>query len=146
LSDDRADDAAQQVFVVVSRKLDTIAVGSERAFLLRTAMHVASDIRRSAAFRREVADPDPAGALESALETDRLVEQFRARKLLDRVLEAIDFDLRTVLVLFEIEEMTVREIATALEIPYGTVGSRLRRAREKFQSIVAKLQQQGDLP
>jgi DNA-directed RNA polymerase specialized sigma24 family protein len=34
---------------------------------------------------------------------------------------------------FELEELEIPEIAAALEIPIGTVGSRLRRAREKFQ-------------
>jgi RNA polymerase sigma-70 factor (ECF subfamily) len=139
LSEDRADDAAQQVFLVLSRRLDDVSPGSERAFLLRTAMHVASDVRRSAGFRREVSDPDPAGELPSTLETDGLVEQRRARELLDRALDAIEFDLRTVFVLYEVEEMTVGEIADLLAIPYGTVGSRLRRAREKFHAAVARI-------
>jgi RNA polymerase sigma-70 factor (ECF subfamily) len=42
-------------------------------------------------------------------------------------------DLRTVLVLFELEEMETTEIAELLGIPLGTVASRLRRAREKFE-------------
>jgi RNA polymerase sigma-70 factor (ECF subfamily) len=49
-------------------------------------------------------------------------------------------------VLFEIEEMTIREIAALLGIPYGTVSSRLRRARERFQEIVAQLQGRGGPP
>src|SRR5438105_15553391 len=63
LSDDRADDAAQQVFIIASRKLAAIRPENERSFLFGTAMRVASDIRRSAVNRREVAHPDPAADL-----------------------------------------------------------------------------------
>jgi RNA polymerase sigma-70 factor (ECF subfamily) len=147
LSDDRADDAAQQVFVVASRRLGSIMLGSEKSFLLRTAMRVASDVRRSASYRREVAHADPAADIEGGLRPDDLLDQRRARALLDRVLDAMDFDLRSVLVLFEIEEMTTAEIAVLLEIPYGTVASRLRRAREQFQAKLARLRlHQGDAP
>jgi RNA polymerase sigma-70 factor (ECF subfamily) len=147
LSDDRADDAAQQVFVVAARRLGSIMLGSEKSFLLRTAMRVASDVRRSASYRREVAYADPAASLESGMRPDDLLDQWRARALLDRVLHAMDLDLRSVFVLFEIEEMTTAEIAVLLEIPYGTVASRLRRAREQFQAKLARLRpHQGDGP
>ncbi|HTJ46804.1 MAG TPA: sigma factor, partial [Kofleriaceae bacterium] len=63
------DDAAQEVFVVASRKLREIEAGKERAFLFGTAVRVASDARRSARRRGdkvsddaapETADPAPA--------------------------------------------------------------------------------------
>src|SRR5687768_3213399 len=49
-----ADDGAQQVFIVASRKLDRIAAGSERPFLVGVALRVASDARRSGARAREL--------------------------------------------------------------------------------------------
>ncbi len=48
-------------------------------------------------------------------------------------------EMRAVFVLFELEEMPSTEIAEVLAIPIGTVASRLRRAREEFQRIVARL-------
>jgi len=143
LNDDHADDAAQQVFVVASRRLDSIQLGSERSFLFGTAMRVASDIRRSAAYRREVAHPDPAAELEGGHRPDELVDQLRARVLLDTVLDAMDLELRAVFVLFEVEEMTTTEIAELLEIPHGTVASRLRRARQDFQSRIERMRRGG---
>jgi RNA polymerase sigma-70 factor, ECF subfamily len=138
LSDDRADDAAQQVFVVAARKLSSINPGSERSFLFGTALRVASDLRRSASYRREVPCEDAGLDLESELRTDDLVDRHRARALLDAMLEAMDLELRTVFVLFEIEEMTTGEISDVLGIPHGTVASRLRRAREEFRARVAR--------
>lgn len=140
LDDDRADDAAAQVFIVASRKLDAIQIGSERSFLFGTAMRVASDVRRSAAYRREIPHADPGVDLEGGVRPDEVLEQSRARALLDATLDAMDIDLRSVLVLFELEEMTLTEIAAFLEVPRGTAASRLRRAREEFAITLEKLQ------
>jgi RNA polymerase sigma-70 factor (ECF subfamily) len=139
LNDDRADDAAQQVFMIASRKLDAIQIGSERSFLFGTAMRVASDIRRSAPYRREIAHADVGLDLEGGARPDELLDQRRARDLLDRVLDEMEADVRMVFVLFEIEEMTTSEIASLLGIAHGTVASRLRRAREEFDSRVKRL-------
>lgn len=140
LSDDRADDAAQQVFIIASRKLDMIRPESERSFLFGTAMRVASDLRRSAVSRREIAHADPAGDLaDTSTSPDELIDQRRARETLDAVLDAMDEDLRAVFMLFELEEMPTAEIATLLAIPPGTVASRLRRAREDFEVQVARI-------
>jgi RNA polymerase sigma-70 factor, ECF subfamily len=139
LSEDRADDAAQQVFMIASRKLDAIKEGSERSFLFGTAMRVASDIRKSAPVRREVVREDVGVELEGGARPDDLLEQRQAREMLDKVLDAMDLDLRAVFVLFELEEMSTNEIASLLSIPHGTVASRLRRAREDFERSVRKL-------
>jgi RNA polymerase sigma-70 factor (ECF subfamily) len=55
------------------------------------------------------------------------------------VLDALPFELRTVLMLSEGDGMTMLEIASLLEIPPGTVASRLRRARQLFEDKVEKL-------
>jgi RNA polymerase sigma-70 factor (ECF subfamily) len=47
--------------------------------------------------------------------------------------------LRAVFVLFELEEMTLVEIATMSDTPLGTVASRLRRARQAFSKAVRRL-------
>jgi RNA polymerase sigma-70 factor (ECF subfamily) len=139
LSEDRADDAAQQVFMIASRKLDAIKEGSERSFLYGTAMRVASDIRKSAPVRREIAHEDVGIDVDSGARPDDLLEQRRARELLDKVLDAMELDLRAVFVLYEIEEMSTAEIASLLSSPHGTAASRLRRAREDFERGLRKL-------
>jgi RNA polymerase sigma-70 factor (ECF subfamily) len=60
--------------------------------------------------------------------------------MLDRVLGQMEVDLRTVFVLHEFEELNMSEIAGVLEIPRGTVASRLRRARQEFRERVIALQ------
>jgi RNA polymerase sigma-70 factor (ECF subfamily) len=63
-----------------------------------------------------------------------LSDQNQALRILDRALATMDIDLRAVFVLYEVEELTMSEIAVALQIPAGTVASRLRRARTDFLS------------
>ena len=133
------DDCAQQVFWVAARKLDLIAEGSERAFLFSTAMRVAADARRSRSRRREVHEDDAAEPLDPGPDPEQLADRRRARAVLDEVLDALPMELRAPFVLFELEEMPTAEIAAVLDLPPGTVASRLRRAREEFQSIVARL-------
>ena len=100
-----AEDGAQQVFCVVARKLADIAPGAEVSFLFATASRVASDARR-AVRRRPVASEGDVDLLELPLPSiEELVDQRRARETLDQVLAAMPEDLRTMLVLFEIEEL-----------------------------------------
>lgn len=149
-----ADDAVQQVFIVASRRLAAITEGSERAFLFGTALRVASHTRRAAKRRSEVplledgsaaaasaprSSGEHASSIDGASSADELLDQRRARALLDDVLESLPMDMRAVFVLFELEEMTLAEIAALLDLPGGTVASRLRRGRELFQAEITRL-------
>lgn len=135
-----ADDAAQQVLMIFSRRINDIAPGAERAFLLSTAIRVAADHRRSQKRSREVpAEEEFDAHASSNLPPDALIDRARARQLLDLVLNELSDDLRVVFVLYELEEMTMRSIAETLALPAGTVASRLRRAREQFESIADRL-------
>ena len=119
------DDAAQQVFLVVRRKLSAIESGKEKPFIFQTALRVASDARRTLRRRREVFDPTLLDGVDGSPGPDALVERKRARALLDLVLDELPLDLRAVFVLFEIEEMSSIEIGQLLGVPTGTVASRL---------------------
>jgi len=145
------DDAAQHVYLVTAGRLAEIRPGAERAFLVSTAVRVAANARRSRAARPEVADTDAVELhADGAPPADELLEERRMRRLLDEVLDALPDDLRTVFVLFELEELGTQEIAEALGIPRGTAASRLRRARDAFQEAAkrlrARLSFRGDLP
>ncbi len=134
-----ADDAAQEVFVVASRRLDDIEPGKERAFLFGTAMRVAADARRARARKPAVADPDAVDrAPDESASMDDIADRARARALLDAILDEMELELRAVFVLYELEEMTMAEIASCLELAPGTVASRLRRARDDWQARVAR--------
>lgn len=126
------DDAAQQVFLVVSDRLDGISSGSERAFLMSVALRVAANARRSASRRRD--EPDDAVGERGAdmPDPEQLLDIKQRRELLDRWLDALPLELRAPFVLFELEGLALGEIAVLLDVPLGTVKTRLRRSRQLF--------------
>ncbi|HEY5961063.1 MAG TPA: sigma-70 family RNA polymerase sigma factor [Polyangiaceae bacterium] len=134
------DDATQQVFIVAARRLEDVPVGRERAFLCGTAVRIASNFRKSdwsyGARHSEASLEDIQCCLPNS---ESLMEQMQARQLLDAVLDSLSDDLRTVFVLSEIEGLTAPEAAAILDVPVGTVSSRLRRAREQFRAQAARL-------
>lgn len=132
------EDAAQQVFLVANNKLASIEPGKERAFLFATATRVASDLRRSARRRPDVPEESSDHRPAADATAEELLDQKRARELLDEVLEAMAPELREVFVLFELEEMTVDETAQVLNVPRGTISSRLTRAREVFHDRIRR--------
>lgn len=70
--------------------------------------------------------------------TDGLAVQLHEDlEMVDRALSRLNWDQRTVFVLFELEGLSGEEIAQTLEIPIGTVHSRLRLGRALFQRAVA---------
>jgi len=136
--DESLDDAAQQALCIFARRIHDVTPGAERAFLFSTAMHVASEMRR--AQRRRPASPvDSFDAfVAEGPSAEELVDARRAHDVLRVILETLPDELRAVFVLFEVEEMTVAEIAAVIGVPAGTAASRLRRARELFQEAVRR--------
>jgi RNA polymerase sigma-70 factor (ECF subfamily) len=134
------DDATQEVFMVASRRMDVIERGKEKAFLFGTAVRVASDARRARGRRREDGDDALEESTGHTPSADELLDQKRAREMLDELIAELPEDTRPVFVLHELESMTMAEIAGCLELPPGTVASRLRRARADFEASVARWQ------
>ena len=128
------DDAVQDVFVVVHRRLaDFEARSAVRTWLFGIVLRVAGDHRRRERRKGglspidfEIEDRAP-GPLEEAVRAEAL-------RTLARVLGALDEDKRAVLVLAEIEQQSAPEIAAALGIKLNTVYSRLRAARRAFEA------------
>jgi RNA polymerase sigma-70 factor (ECF subfamily) len=138
LSASDAEDAAQEVFLVVSRRLEDIRLGSEKSFLAGTAVRVAQTHRRTVARRREWADDSIAELLDAGATPEDELRRRRQHRELDAILAQLGPELRTVLVLHDIEELNSVEISALLGIPVGTVASRLRRARQAFQLAVKR--------
>ena len=135
------DDAAQHVFLIASQKLVAIMPGSERSFLFATARGIASNARRSEHRNRELLDEEAlVSRADTAPDPEEIAASRQARRILDRILDGLTEDLRTVFLLYELEGQTMAEIAALLGTPMGTVASRLRRAREEFQSAARRFQ------
>jgi RNA polymerase sigma-70 factor, ECF subfamily len=144
VAESAADDATQQVFLVLSNRLEQVAPGKERAFLTGVALRVAANVRRSA--RRRRSDPDLSVAERGAdgPDPEQLVDLKQRRELLDSWLDSLSLELRAPFVLFELEGLELVEIAALLEVPLGTVKTRLRRARQLFLQNARDTRQGGE--
>ncbi len=132
------DDATQQVFIVAARKVAEIEPAREQSFLHGVAIRVVADVRDAA---RRRGTPEELDERTPALElgADELLDQKRARQWLDQILQSMELAERSVFVLFELEGLTMAEIATLEGLAPGTVASRLKRARETFAAKTARL-------
>jgi RNA polymerase sigma-70 factor (ECF subfamily) len=137
--DGGVDDAAQQVFLVASRRLDEILPEGERGYLMGVALRVAADARRAQRRRREV-PLDDQGELPNpgAAGPEERLDQQRARRVLSDFLAGMPDEMREAFVLFELEEMNAPEVSSALGVPVGTVASRVRRARDYIRQRLAR--------
>ena len=140
LDAEAAADVAQQAFLVAVERIDDIWQGSERAFLVGTALRLAASARRKAARWQLEAQMDVHAPTVSRDQPER---QTRVLQMLDLALAQLDAKLVEVFVLFDIEGLSAPEISQALQIPTGTVASRLRRAREDFRAVAQRLQSIG---
>lgn len=132
------EDVAQEVMLIVFRRIRDIEGTRERAFVLGTTARVCSNWRRS--LRRHPEDPSDAvdevagASLHGSLASDgeRRLEQSERLVILDRALAEMNEMQRVSFVMFELEQMTAREIARELAVSEATIVSRVRRAREVF--------------
>lgn len=128
-----ADDATQQVFIVAAEKGGGVDQKAERAFLYAIAVRIAANARRQRQRRREVSAELVEAEPLSREDPERRLEISRATELLDELLARLPPEQARVLVLAEIEQMTVPAIAELEAIPTGTAASRLRLARQAFR-------------
>lgn len=142
-SPEDADDAAQQVFMAATQKSERIAHGSERTYLYGIALRVAANLRRKLARRREEVEPLAQEIVDRGAHPEHAANLGEARSLLDELLARLPDELRRVLVLAQIEQFEVAEIAQAEGIPVGTAASRLRRARALFREQLERVQRRN---
>jgi len=144
----RADlpDAVQEVFLVAFRKLPEFAGRSKPStWLWGISYRVASDRRRLAHVRREVGDGEAVlAAGDRRPRPDEVAEQRERALLLDEILASLRPEQREVFVMFELEELSGKEIAGIVGAPLKTVFSRLRLAREAFTVALGARRRSGD--
>jgi RNA polymerase sigma-70 factor, ECF subfamily len=132
------DDAVQDVFVVVHRRLrDFEGRSSLKTWLTAIAVRVAGDHRRLVR-RKGGHEPLDAAIADASPGPDEALAQAEAVRALDALLSELGEDKRAVFVLVELEGMSAPEIAEALGLCVNTVYSRLRAARRDFEAAVQR--------
>lgn len=126
-----AEDLSQDVFVVVHRKLASFEGRSKiETWLYSICARTLSDWRRRAA-RREQPTESPGVDLESPSLEEELIRRDRLARL-RKALSGLDQDKRDVFVLFELEQLSMKEVATTVGCPLQTAYARLYAARREL--------------
>ncbi len=137
------EDVCQEVFVVVHRKLgDFEGRSSLKTWIYGICARTASDYRRSGRVRREVVTDAPPETAADGGQQD-VVALRQARAALDKILDELDDDKRAVFVLYEIEELTMAEVAEALGCPLQTAYSRLHAARKIVEAGIKQARERS---
>ena len=131
------EDAVQEVFLVVHRKLATYEErGSVRAWIFAICRQVASHHRRTVMRRdRRESIPPP---VTPADDPHEMAVRREAVAVVHEFLAQLDEDRAIVFFLADVEEMPVTEIASSLGVNLNTVYGRLRTARLQFEDFVTR--------
>ena len=134
-----AEDVAQEAFIKAYRALGSFRGDSAfYTWLYRIAVNtarnsIASRQRRPLAYEAELSESEQSAVASRMSHTDTpeanlLSEEIRTT--VNRAIEELPEDLRTAIILREVEGLSYEEIAAAMDCPVGTVRSRIFRARE----------------
>lgn len=133
-NDAEADDVVQDACVRAMRYFATLRGGDARAWffaIVRNAWY--SRLSRTTTVMESIQLNDARDeARDEALGPEALLLQQHAVARVRNALEQLQADFREVIVLRELEGLSYKEIAAVVQIPIGTVMSRLARARERL--------------
>jgi RNA polymerase sigma-70 factor, ECF subfamily len=135
LGEEDAADLTQQAFLQAFRKLNQFSGQSQfRTWLHRLSVNEALQfLRKTKRAKMQVLVADPT---DQCLDHRELVSQ---QDLMEQALKRLDPDLRATFLLREVEELNYSEIAQVMQIPEGTVGSRMNRARRELKQHLLDL-------
>lgn len=130
-----ADDAMQLTFMQIFRKLDRFGGGSSlETWIYRVATNEALQF-----LRRRKRDNADTLSLEPESNVTQSGLRLEDAEMLEAGLAKLEPELRAVLTLKEVQELSYAEIAEIMDIPEGTVGSRLNRARRELRDELERL-------
>ena len=139
----QAEDATQESFIKAFQAINTFRGASFRAWLLKIVTNSAYDVlRRSHRHPTQPLLPEDengeeiesaAWLVDPSADVQEVVEQHELSQQVYQALDELPEAFRSVLTLIDVNEMDYTEAAQALNIPLGTVKSRLARARLQMQ-------------
>ena len=141
-----AEDIVQDAYLRAIRHFGSFQVGEGRAWLLAIVRNLCYDSMRRKSVRERTTPFDEDlhhTCLDSSDPETSLLQKERAGLLRDALAE-LPLELREVLVLRELEELSYREISSIAQVPMGTVMSRLNRARKRLHQVLLPLEKEGD--
>ncbi len=137
--DHDAEDVVQEAYYRAYKFFDGFRGGDGRAWVLTVVRHTCYTWMQRHRTREPIAsfDEELHSSASDDLNPERILLQRADNQMLRAAVEALPLEFREVLVLREMEGLSYQEIAALIEIPIGTVMSRLSRARKQLQQRLA---------
>jgi RNA polymerase sigma factor (sigma-70 family) len=148
---DEAEDLTQDIFLKIFRSLDTFDRRANfQTWLISVSRNLCIDHYRSVRKERETIDRDvdPGDLAPVSTEVSPYAQlEHRDRvSLLKEALSTLPETLRTAVMLRDIRELSYQEIADSLQLPEGTVKSRINRGRTELARQIKRLRTQYEQP
>jgi RNA polymerase sigma-70 factor, ECF subfamily len=136
-----AEDVGQEVFLAVHTQLSSFeARSSLKTWVCGICRNKAFDHGRSASRRRRLLAAVLSRDVESSAYDPQLLLLLKEREgMLHEILEKLSHEQREVFVLFEIEELSMKEVASIVQCELDTAYSRLRVARQRVQATYERV-------
>ena len=135
LSDrEKAEDVCQDVFVRLMTTHPLLQPGREKSWLLKVALNRCRDLWRGAWLKRVILGGPPFELIPAPDEFSRRDDQ----QAMMAAINQLPATFKEVILLHYYQGMNIAEIAQMLELPEGTISSRLSRGRKKLESILLK--------
>ena len=128
----KAEDVTQDVFVRLLTHTPELVPGKEKAWLLKVALNRCRDLWRGAWLKRVVLGSPAFELVPAPDEIDKLADQ---QELMSAV-NQLPASFKEVILLHYYQGYGITEIAEMMELPEGTISSRLSRGRKKLESIL----------
>jgi RNA polymerase sigma-70 factor (ECF subfamily) len=129
-----AEDLVQETYARALKGFGSFAAGTDlRAWMYRILRNTFLTSKSGLAAKRTTALDDDVELESAELTPELLLLRQEGHATVLNALAALPVNSREVLLLFEMEEMSYREIAMVLDVPIGTVMSRLARARKMMR-------------
>lgn len=135
---DEAQDVVQDAFVRLWRMRRRVEMATVEPLIYKIALNAAASRRRSKRVWRWVSLDTIRAPLSAAPRADEALSARDERGRVRHAVEALPEDLRRVIMLCEYSSLSYDEIATALSIPAGTVGSRRHRALRRLREALSE--------
>ena len=130
----KAEDVCHDAFVSLFVNRPALEPGHEKTWLLKVAMNRCRDIWRSAWVRRVISGSP---AFEMIPAPDTLGKHMEKAEVLQAV-HSLPADFREIFILYYYQGDGISEISGILNLPEGTISSRLSRGRKKLEAILGE--------
>jgi RNA polymerase sigma-70 factor, ECF subfamily len=137
---DEATDTAQEVFLSVYKSIQQFRGDATfSTWLYRIAFNHASTRRKSlnSKLQRQVALEDDAVLVDCGDNPETSVERKEIQQRVQQALNSLDGDDTQIILLRDLQDVSYEDIAQTLDVPIGTVKSRLHRARQALRTSLA---------